>query len=352
LNPPYQLYFGVKYFPYDPLLLQEDISLYMMYLQLRREVKDGRVICSESERGELLAYIFQAEGSDYDDKYIHKHQNFFANLTKNSRKLETAVLQAYQQLRGTNPQTCEMKLMEKALPVTFYNQEVHPVRSDAQPGLKRLTLTLGPVGIGLYQGTVKLDIFGWMEIWNVGYINHTFWFRIVRDGEKSKHKFHFEHNKTCEGVWKSFRKYFQFYIQDRKLDPKLLWGRVPPQVQRVTLFSEQSTPSIKNMNIRPKISIGNMTGLLSDPGSPGNSLLQDHYGVNGDNIRKQALSENFSVDNSLSGSNRSSLSVLNEGSTKLEGLFQQNNPQGSFNSTNTFTVTGDTESKIESLTVL
>lgn len=63
LNPPYQLYFGVKYFPYDPLLLQEDISLYMMYLQLRREVKDGRVICSESERGELLAYIFQAEGS-------------------------------------------------------------------------------------------------------------------------------------------------------------------------------------------------------------------------------------------------------------------------------------------------
>ena len=62
LDPPYQMFFGVRYFPYDPLLLQEDITLYLMYLQLRREVKDGRVICSDKERAEILAYILQAEG--------------------------------------------------------------------------------------------------------------------------------------------------------------------------------------------------------------------------------------------------------------------------------------------------
>ena len=64
MDPPYQLYFGVKYYPYDPLLLQEDITLYMMYLQLRREVVDGRLLCSVVERGELLAYICQAEGGN------------------------------------------------------------------------------------------------------------------------------------------------------------------------------------------------------------------------------------------------------------------------------------------------
>ena len=62
MDPPYQLYFGVKFYPYDPLLLQEDITLYMMYLQLRKEVVEGRLICSDAERGEMLAYIFQAEG--------------------------------------------------------------------------------------------------------------------------------------------------------------------------------------------------------------------------------------------------------------------------------------------------
>ena len=61
IEPPYQLYFGVKYFPFDPLMLQEDITLYMMYLQLRRDIKDGRCICSEHERAEMLAHILQAE---------------------------------------------------------------------------------------------------------------------------------------------------------------------------------------------------------------------------------------------------------------------------------------------------
>ena len=61
IEPPYQMYFGVKYFPYDPLLLQEDLTLYMMYLQLRRDIKDGRCICSEDERAEMLAHILQAE---------------------------------------------------------------------------------------------------------------------------------------------------------------------------------------------------------------------------------------------------------------------------------------------------
>lgn len=250
-----------------------------------------------------------------------------------------------------------MKFMGKALPVSYYNQEVHPVRSDAQPGLKRLTFTLGPVGIGLFQGNEKLDIFSWMEIWNVGYINHTFWFRIIRDGEKSKHKFHFENNKTCEEVWKSFRKYFQFYIQDRKLDPKLLFGRVPPQINRKTLFIEQHTPSIKNMNIRPKISIGNMTELLSNPGSPANSLLHEHYGKDSENIRKRTLSENFSVDSSLTG-NLSKLSTNNSAISKMketdenpfDDLFKPRVNQGSFNNTNIFMVTDDNPTNFETIT--
>lgn len=62
LEPPYQLYFGVQFFPYDPLVLQEDLTLYLIYLQLRKEVKEGRVICSDGVRAEMLAYVLQAEG--------------------------------------------------------------------------------------------------------------------------------------------------------------------------------------------------------------------------------------------------------------------------------------------------
>ena len=62
IDPPYQLYFGVRYYPSDLILIEEDITLYMIYLHLRKEVKNGRVICSEEERSKMLAYILQAEG--------------------------------------------------------------------------------------------------------------------------------------------------------------------------------------------------------------------------------------------------------------------------------------------------
>ena len=40
------------------------VKLEIRILFHRREVKEGRVICSEGERAEMLAYIFQAEGGN------------------------------------------------------------------------------------------------------------------------------------------------------------------------------------------------------------------------------------------------------------------------------------------------
>ena len=216
---------------------------------------------------------------------------------------------------GMDPPTCEMKLMEKALTVTYYGQEIYHVRSDAQPGLKKLTLTLGPVGIGLYQNSVKLDIFNWMEIWNVGYINAIFWFRVMRDGEKSKHKFHFINNKTCEHVWKAFRDFFNFYVQERKVDQKLMWGRQPPKVQRLTLMPEHQhhTPAnMRHAHVVPKISRDNFSSLLVDPGNFGMAEGGvDPYGhrLSNNNGNKHDSPPNnnkliFTSDKTLTGSAR------------------------------------------------
>ena len=82
MEPPYQLYFGVKYFPFDPLSLQEDVTLYMMYLQLRRDIKDGRCICSDHERAEMLAHILQAEAGKW---FVYQNNFGFPKIHKPSR---------------------------------------------------------------------------------------------------------------------------------------------------------------------------------------------------------------------------------------------------------------------------
>ena len=167
-------------------------------------------------------------------------------------------------MKGVDALTAESKVMSRAMPLCYYNQERYPVKSEAQPGLRKLTLTLGPAGIGWFQNNVKLDTFSWIEIWNAGYSHRTFWFRIIRDGEKSKHKFLVENNRICEQLFKAFRMYFKFYTQEHRIDPKLLWGRVPPQVDRVTLFSEANHQSpFRRMSIAPAVSVDNMENLTS-----------------------------------------------------------------------------------------
>ena len=61
LDPPYQLYFGMQYYPYDPTLLKEEVTTYQVYLQLRKDVIEGRIVASDSDRAEMCAYILQAE---------------------------------------------------------------------------------------------------------------------------------------------------------------------------------------------------------------------------------------------------------------------------------------------------
>ena len=63
LDPPYQIHFGMQFLPRDPSLLQEDITKYLMFLQLRRNVLEDRLITNEKQRAELCAFILQAEGA-------------------------------------------------------------------------------------------------------------------------------------------------------------------------------------------------------------------------------------------------------------------------------------------------
>ncbi|XP_065653444.1 FERM domain-containing protein 5-like isoform X1 [Hydra vulgaris] len=293
-DPPYHLYFGVRYYPSDFALLEEDITIYMVYLQLRREVLNGRVICSEDERSTMLAYILQAEGGDFNGET--KYFNFFENILGNSTYMQQNVIKIYKGLKGINAPTSEMKFLDIALQKAYYNQEIYPVQYDAQPTLRDLLLSLGPLGIGVYQNNVKVEIFRWIEVWNIGWINKTLWFRIIRDNQKNKHKYHFNDSKSCEKVWKAFRDYFQFHTVERKIDSNILFGRIPPKVYRIHLLNEQSTPSQRNMSTKPKISQENISGLIHDR-TMGNPLLNEHFGVNSEKISL------YNPDETLRGNN-------------------------------------------------
>lgn len=129
-------------------------------------------------------------------------------------------------------------MIQKSLPLAQYDVEPYPVRSDAQPSMKNLSLAIAPLGVMIYQDRSIHEIFKWAEIWNSGYDAKTFWVRIYRDGENSRQKYTLSTSGLCKVVWKTFRLYFKFYIHEHKIPPKVAWGRVAPTVNRADFLQD------------------------------------------------------------------------------------------------------------------
>lgn len=60
-------HFEVKYYPPEPTVLQEEITRYLLTLQLRHDIMDGKLPCTFVTHALLGAFTVQAELGDYDE---------------------------------------------------------------------------------------------------------------------------------------------------------------------------------------------------------------------------------------------------------------------------------------------
>uniref|UniRef100_A0A8C2GZ85 FERM domain-containing protein n=1 Tax=Cyprinus carpio TaxID=7962 RepID=A0A8C2GZ85_CYPCA len=102
----WQFAFSVKFYPLDPSQLTEDITRYLLCLQLRQDIASGRLPCSFVTHALLGSYTLQAELGDHDPEehrldYISDFQ-FAPNQTK---ELEEKVVELHKSHRSdcSNP---------------------------------------------------------------------------------------------------------------------------------------------------------------------------------------------------------------------------------------------------------
>ena len=61
LGPDYTCIFRVKYYPEDPGALREEITRYHLFLQLKRDLFHGRLLCSIDDAAWMGSYIIQCK---------------------------------------------------------------------------------------------------------------------------------------------------------------------------------------------------------------------------------------------------------------------------------------------------
>ncbi|XP_013920680.1 PREDICTED: FERM domain-containing protein 5 [Thamnophis sirtalis] len=133
-QPPFTMCFRVKFYPTDPAALKEEITRYLVFLQIKRDLYHGRLLCKTSDAALLAAYILQAEIGDYDPgKHPEGYSSKFQFFPKHSEKLERKIAEIHKiELSGQTPATAELNFLRKAQTLETYGVDPHPCKVTEQ----------------------------------------------------------------------------------------------------------------------------------------------------------------------------------------------------------------------------
>ncbi|XP_039347151.1 FERM domain-containing protein 5 isoform X2 [Mauremys mutica] len=172
-QPPFTMCFRVKFYPTDPAALKEEITRYLVFLQIKRDLYHGRLLCKTSDAALLAAYILQAEIGDYDPgKHPEGYSSKFQFFPKHSEKLERKIAEIHKtELSGQTPATSELNFLRKAQTLETYGVDPHPCK-DVSGNAAFLAFT--PFGFVVLQGNKRIHFIKWNEVAKMKFEGKTF----------------------------------------------------------------------------------------------------------------------------------------------------------------------------------
>uniref|UniRef100_A0A3Q3B4F1 FERM domain containing 5b n=1 Tax=Kryptolebias marmoratus TaxID=37003 RepID=A0A3Q3B4F1_KRYMA len=172
-QPPFTMCLRVKFYPPDPAALKEEITRYLVFLQVKRDLYHGRLLCKTSDAALLAAYILQAEIGDYDPgKHPEGYSSKFQFFPKHSEKLERRIAEIHKtELIGQTPETSELNFLHKAQTLETYGVDPHPCKDvSGNPAFLAFT----PFGFTVLQGNRRIHFLTWEEVTKLKFEAKTF----------------------------------------------------------------------------------------------------------------------------------------------------------------------------------
>ncbi|XP_028257450.1 FERM domain-containing protein 5-like isoform X2 [Parambassis ranga] len=271
-QPPFTMCLRVKFYPPDPAALKEEITRYLVFLQVKRDLYHGRLLCKTSDAALLAAYILQAEIGDYDPgKHPEGYCSKFQFFPKHSEKLERRIAEIHKtELIGQTPETSELNFLQKAQTLETYGVDPHPCKDvSGNPAFLAFT----PFGFTVLQGNRRVHFLKWDEVTKLKFEAKTFHIYANQTEDKKIILTYFAPTpEACKHLWKCGVEHQAFYkleksSQVRTVSSSNLFfkgsrfrysGKVakevmeqsakikrdPPEIHRAGMVPSRSCPSI------------------------------------------------------------------------------------------------------------
>ncbi|XP_041832694.1 band 4.1-like protein 2 isoform X6 [Melanotaenia boesemani] len=200
----WQFAFNVKFYPPDPSLLTEDITRYLLCLQLRDDVASGRLPCSFVTHALLGSYTLQAEFGDYEPDQP-RPLDFISQLTfapSQNKEMEEKILELHKTHRGMTPAQADTQFLENAKKLSMYGVDLHHAKDS-----EGVDIMLGVCANGLlvYKDRLRINRFAWPKILKISYKRNNFYIKI-RPGETEQFEstvgFKLQNHRSAKRLWK------------------------------------------------------------------------------------------------------------------------------------------------------
>ncbi|XP_055024022.2 FERM domain-containing protein 3 isoform X1 [Misgurnus anguillicaudatus] len=297
---PYTMCFRVKFYPQEPIKIKEELTRYLLYLQLKRDLYHGRLLCPFTDASYLGACILQAELGDYDpEEHPADYISDFKLFPKQSPRLDRKIIDIHQnELRGQCTALAELNLLQRAHTLDTYGVDPHPCK-DFTGSTAFLGFTAR--GFVVFQGNKRIHLLKWADVSKFKFEGKTFYVIGVQREKKLVLTFHTSTPAACKHLWKCAVENQAFYkcakssqiktvssssiffkgsryrysgrVAKEVIEASLKIQREPPAVHRCQFGQSRSFTSLSHKQL-----IMNMEPLL-----PALSSSREHRDISADN---------------------------------------------------------------------
>eukprot|EP00731_Ephydatia_muelleri_P020669 Em0013g396a len=165
---PYNFVFRVKLYPVDPAYLFDDATKYFLSLQVKEDLLDQKLVCSEATRAKLFSYLVQ--------------ENMVTMMQQSMEppEFKQKILDQHKTNRGLLPAECDKKFLEMACRLERYGMDMHRVTDIASVNLWIGVTARGlTVYFGEWPHLLALNNFPWVRIAAVNFKNKSLMLEMV-----------------------------------------------------------------------------------------------------------------------------------------------------------------------------
>uniref|UniRef100_A0A915KE58 Moesin/ezrin/radixin homolog 1 n=1 Tax=Romanomermis culicivorax TaxID=13658 RepID=A0A915KE58_ROMCU len=180
--PPYVLYLRVKFYVSDPCKLHEEYTRYHFYLQLRKNIAQGKLFCTESSSALLGSYAVHciyilAEYGDYvDEEHGESYLDGFQFAPNQTTSLVRKIADLHKLHRGQTPADAEYNFLDHAKRLDTYGVNLCQAQDS---NFCDVFLGAACYGLAVFQKTQRTHAYCWSKILEISFKRKQFFLKLI-----------------------------------------------------------------------------------------------------------------------------------------------------------------------------